>query len=143
MRRTWILVANGGKALIFTADEASVLHEQHVLEHAESHLSRRDLVSDKKGRTWFHGKGTDSMEEPTPVKVKEATHFAHEIAHFLDKNYQAGEFERLYLIVKPPFLGFLRQSLSPHVAKVVESEIHKDLTLLQPEQIREYLPPIL
>jgi len=151
MRKVWVIVANSGKTLIYKAEDVRTLHLQKVFEHPESHLARGGLVSDRKGSTFFHkkgstsfhGRGADSMEEPTSIKTKEINHFAHEIGHFLEVSLQNGEYECLYIVAKAPFLGILRQSLSPHVAKVVESEIHKDLTLLRPEQIREYLPPIL
>lgn len=83
------------------------------------------------------------MEEKTPPKVKEAVSFAHQIAHFLEENFHTGTYERIYLVVKPPFLGHLREALNPNVSKLIESEVHKDLTQMRPEQIREYLPPVL
>lgn len=144
MRKVWIVVANGSQSTIYKADTLNTLTELKHFAHQETHLTRQDLNSDRPGRqTQRVGYGTDTMEEKNPPKVKEAEHFALEIARFLEEGFNTGEFERLYLIAKPPFLGYIRQNLHPNVSKLVESEIHKDLTHIRPEQIREYLPPVL
>lgn len=144
MRKVWIIVANASQTIIYKAENVHKLTEIKKLQHAESHLARRDLVSDKQGRGHQRiGSANDTLSDTTSPKEKEANIFAHEIAHFLEEGYKNGEYERLYLISKPPFLGYLRQSLSPHVSKLIESEIHKDLTLIKSEEIREYLPPVL
>ncbi|MCC5832430.1 MAG: host attachment protein [Chlamydiales bacterium] len=144
MRKVWIVVANGSQSMIYKAESAQKLIQLKSFNHQESHLSRRELNSDRPGRqTQRMGYGTDTMEEKTPPKVKEANQFAQEIADYLEEGFNSGEFERIYLIVKPPFLGHIRQNLHPNVSKLVESEVHKDLTQMRPEQIREYLPPVL
>ncbi len=144
MRKVWVVVANSSYSKIYRAENTHVLLEHQTFSHEESHLPARELVSDRQGReTSRVGYGTDTMEEKTPIKVKEATQFADEIAQFLEKGFNSGECERIYLVAKSPFLGYLRQSLHPNVTKLVESEVHKDLTQLRPEQIREYLPPVL
>jgi len=112
--------------------------------HDESHLPARELVSDRYGResnSQMHG--SDSYEQKTPIKLKEALFFADTLAQFLEKSCNSGECEKIYLVAKPPFLGHLRQSLHPNTAKLIRSEIHKDLTQSKPEEIREYLPPVL
>lgn len=144
MRKVWIVVANSSVSKVYYAESMNTLSEQRIFFHEEGHLTKRDLISDRQGRATQRGVyGTDTMEEQTPIKVKEATHFAERIAKFLEEKFNAGECERIYLIAKPPFLGFLRQSLHPNVAKLVTSEVLKDLTQLRPEEIREYLPPVL
>ncbi len=85
----------------------------------------------------------DTMNDHTSPRVTEAKIFAREIAEILVERYNSGECDRIYLIVKPPFSGHLRECLHPSLDKIVETEIHKDLTHLRPEEIREYLPPVL
>ncbi|MCH9626551.1 MAG: hypothetical protein S4CHLAM2_01730 [Chlamydiales bacterium] len=144
MRKVWIVVANGSHSTIYHAENVNKLTEIKQFQHAEAHLTRHDLTSDRPGRsTPCVGYGTDTMEEKTPPKVKEAVSFAHQIAHFLEEGYNAGNVERVYLVTKSPFLGHLREALHPNVTKIIESEVHKDLTHMRPEQIREYLPPVL
>ncbi|NGX61689.1 MAG: hypothetical protein K940chlam9_01178 [Chlamydiae bacterium] len=144
MRKVWIVVANSSQAKIFRAENVQTLVEYKSFVHEESQEPSRELTSDRQGRqTSRVGYGTDTYQEQTTTKAKEQSQFAHEIADFLAQGYHSGEYERLYLISKPPFLGYLRQCLNGNVSKLVESEIQKDLTQLKPGQIREYLPPVL
>lgn len=144
MRKVWVVVANSSISKVYKADSVDTLSELKQFHNLAAHLTRQDLASDRPGRSTQRGfYGTDTMEEQTPLKVKEGVLFAKEIAHFLEEGYNAGHYERIYLIAKPPFLGFIHQSLHPNVAKLIESEVHKDLTQMRPEQIREYLPEVL
>jgi protein required for attachment to host cells len=144
MRKVWVVVANSGLAKIYRAENRTILVEHGIFFHEESHLPARELVSDHHGReTQRKGYGSESMEAKTPLKMKEALLFAVQIARFLEEGYNKKEYERLYIIAKPPFLGYLRQSLHHNVAKLVDSEIHKDLTQSKPEEVRDYLPPVL
>jgi protein required for attachment to host cells len=144
MKKVWVVVANSSQSKIYRAENADVLVEHGLFFHDESHMQVSDLVSDKKGREQTLGLfGSDTYEAKTSVKAKEAVSFAEIIAQFLEHGYNKGECERIHIVAKPPFLGYLRQALHPNVAKIVGSEIHKDLTALRPEEIREYLPPVL
>lgn len=140
MRKIWVVVANSSTAKIYRAENVNTLVEIHTLNHSVSHLHDRDIVSDKPGRS---KDGHHSIEEQTPQQVKERIHFASEIASYLEKGLSDNNLDRVYLISIPQFLGFLRQSLNPQVAKLIHAEIHKDLTHLRPAQLREYLPPVL
>jgi len=144
MRKVWIVVANSCYSKIYRAENKDHLIEHHVFVHEESHLPARELVSDQQGREGMRGMhGADTLEEQTPPKVKESTQFAEQISKYLQEGYQAGAVERIYIIAKPPFLGFLRQSFTSNISKIIENEVHKDLTQQTAEQIREYLPPVL
>lgn len=144
MRKVWVVVANSSLSKIYRAENTHTLVEHQLFEHKESQMPARALVSDRQGReTQRVGYGTDTMEEKTPIKQKEAQIFAEQIADFLKRGCISGECERIYLVAKPPFLGFLRQALDPNISKHVENEIHHDLTQKKPEQVREYLPPAL
>ncbi|NGX54668.1 MAG: hypothetical protein KR126chlam2_00283 [Chlamydiae bacterium] len=140
MRKVWIIVANSSTAKVYHAENVNTLVEINTFIHSESQMLDRDLVSDKPGRAKDH---FHTMQEQTPQQVKERTVFADQIAKFLDKAILEKGIERIYLIANSPFLGFLRHSLKPNVTKLIESEIRKDLTHLRPEQVREYLPPVL
>ncbi|MFN0064926.1 MAG: host attachment protein [Chlamydiales bacterium] len=144
MRKVWIVCANKSRAKVLYAENVDKLCEFRSLEHKESHEKAKDLVADKRGRTNSRvGFGMNSLEEKTTPQEKEAHHFAAEIAHMLDEAHKSGEFERLYLIANPPFVAVLKGCLKPAIVKLIEKEIHKDLTLSKSEQIREYLPPVL
>lgn len=143
MRKIWVVVANSSTAKIYV-NNAHKLVEKKSLEHIESHLRDQDLVSDAPGETTsLMSYGPHPMAQKTPPRVKERHLFGDQVVDFLEKGLKAGEFERLYLIANSAFLGYLRQILSEHVRKLIALEIPKDLTHLKPEEIREYLPPVL
>lgn len=144
MRKIWIVVANSTYSKIYRAEDTRKIVEFKTLEHLEGHMKAQELVSDNQGRnTNSKTYGTDTMGDKLTLKTKESMHFADQIVAFLDEGWKNGECERLYIISKAPFLGHLRESLPPHLAKMVHSEINKDLTQLTAEQVREYLPPAL
>lgn len=144
MRKVWIIVANATLTKIYKAENVNSLIELKQFHHLEGHLSGEELYSDRQGRmTMRNMYGTDTMEDKTSPKTKIANLFAEEIVQFLEEGFNTNQYERLYLIAKPPFLGHLHQFLPPNVSKLIYSEIHKDLTQMGPEQIREYLPPVL
>lgn len=144
MRKVWIVVANSTHSKIYHAENTHKIIELKSFEHPEGHMRANELMSDSLGRTTHMGLyGTQAMEERTSLKTKESTIFARQIIAYLEEGFKKGECERLYLIANPAFLGHLREVLTPHLAKLVHAEINKDLTQLTPEQIREYLPPVL
>lgn len=146
MRKVWIVVANSTYSKIYHAENTQKIIELRSFEHREGHMKASQLVSDSQGRntnTAIYGYGSDSMEDKTSLKTKESMIFAHQIIAYIEEGIKKGECERLYLIASPVFLGHLREVLTPQLAKLVHTEINKDLTQLTPEQIREYLPPVL
>ncbi len=144
MRKVWIVVANSSLAKIYQAVDGHTLTEKKSFEHPETHLKDNELVTDRPGaNTYTTGNGPHPIQEKTPQKVKERHYFADQIATYLQEALYTGEFEHLYLIANPTFLGHLRSAMNPHLSKLIVSEVHKDLTHMKPSQIRDYLPPVL
>ncbi len=146
MKKVWIVVASSSQAKIYRADGGHTLVEHAILFHDESLLPAHELVSDRAGRGRESNTqkfGSDTYDPKTSPKMKESQQFAEIISDILERGFNAKSFEKVYIVAKAPFLGFLRSAITPHVAKLVETEIHKDLTQLRPDQIREYLPHIL
>ena len=144
MRKVWIITANRTQARVFRAENTHKLVEIKTLEHQEGHKHARDLNADRQGRNNSRkGYGVDTMEAKTSAEAKDAVLFATEIAHMLQEGYKAGSFERLYLIANPPFVSILRDALETPIAKIIQNEVHKDLTRCRTEEVREYLPPVL
>jgi protein required for attachment to host cells len=144
MRKVWVIVANSSLAKFFTAENADKLKEIKSLEHFESHLQNQELSSDHQGLSIpATGFGPHPFQSRTSPKVKEKNHFAAIVAEYLEKEFNQGSFERLYLIANAPFMGHLRAALSEKILKLIQLEIPKDLTLMEPQKIRDYLPPVL
>lgn len=143
MKKTWILVANRSDAKIYKAETSCGLVEHKSLTHAAAHLHDSEIISDASGCMSRRGLGSETLSPKKTVQEKEAISFAKEIAAFLEQGCHAQECEKLYIIAKAPFLGFLRHELHPNVVKIVEAEIQKDIVNFNLEEIRSYLPKIL
>lgn len=139
----WVMVANSAKARIFKA-ENQLLKEIEILEHPESRLHDRDLVSSKPGRTYDSvGPGRHAIEPLTSPKLNEFNFFAKTLSTFLHEAQRQGHFDRLYIIAPPTFLGLLRETLSPSTVQLIAGEVNKDITTFEPEVIRGHLPFML
>ena len=144
MRKVWILAANRTTARVFRAENTHKLVEIKTLQHQEGHEHASDLNADRQGRSNNRkGYGIDTMEAKTPTETKEAVRFAIEIANMLHEGLKTDSFERLYVIANPPFVSILRDACKASVVKLIEKEVHKDLTQCRSEQVRECLPPVL
>ncbi|MCH9610521.1 MAG: hypothetical protein SP1CHLAM42_05880 [Chlamydiales bacterium] len=144
MRKVWIVVANRTKVRVFRAENTHKLVEIKTLDYQDGHKHARDLNSDRQGRNNNRlGYGIDTIEAKTNVETKESVRFATEIAAMLDDGYKNQSFERLYLIANPPFVSIIKDALNTPITKLIQSEVHKDVTRARSEEVREYLPPVL
>lgn len=139
---TWVLVADGGRARLFTArGPKAPLEEQTDAVMPSSRLQEQELVSDRPGRAFDRmGEGRHAMEPPTPAKEIESRRFAARIAALLEAERVRGAYSRLLLVAPPTFLGQLREALSDQVRGLVSTELDKDLVRFDPEAIRKHLP---
>jgi protein required for attachment to host cells len=139
-QKTWLLVANASTARIFHAQSKDNLMLVDEFSHEESRLSGADLSSDRQGRTGERGSVTrHAMEDTTPPKQVEAQRFAKELAKFLEDGRINGAYDRVYLASSPSFLGMLRGALPEHVLGMVVENISKDLTAVEPGQIKDHV----
>lgn len=137
---TWLLVGNGTAARVFCAKGQQDFRELHVLTNPSNRLHERDLQSDAYGRTM--SSGTDQSEsygEPG-IREHERDRFAGEVAEFLGKACNEAEYDGLYLVCSPTFLGALRKHLPQSVVGVVKEEIPKNLVTHSVADIRTHLP---
>ncbi|MEY3807158.1 MAG: hypothetical protein RI893_134 [Pseudomonadota bacterium] len=144
MKLTWILVADGARARIFTTDTpSSPLEEIEDFSHTEGRLHDRDITSDLPGRIKSASAGGHALEQATDPKQHETDNFAHLIAHYLEDAYNVNRFEQLLLVAAPSFLGLLRKHLSEPIKQRVCLELDKDLTMMNATSIRQHLPQFL
>jgi len=140
-KETWVVVCNKEKARIFEVEKFGFLKEIHTLVHPQSGMRAGMLESDDLGQTSeMYNKGHNTMEPQTPLKLKEAMHFAKEVAKYLISQKNESRFTRMFLMAEPSFLGLLREELDHNVVRCLEGEIPKDLTRLDAKQIWEYMP---
>lgn len=142
---TWILIANGARARLFSNDgpgHGVELVSDEVL--AGANLPGREIMSDRPGRTFdSFGAGRHAKEPRTDPRKVEKRSFTHELAAMLDDGLKQGKFERLVLVAPPGELGLLRAELSPAVRKRVSADLNKDLTGLAPSEIPDHLGAVI
>lgn len=138
----WVLAADSGRARFFAADTAQgALKEVDDLVHPQSRQHERDMASDEPGTTFDSmGQGQHSMGSVVDPKDQEAIRFAKEVSMRLDSARAAGDFDKLYVVAAPRFLGMLRDSLSAPTRKLVAAEIDKNLAAHKTDEIRAHLP---
>ncbi|MEA3277051.1 MAG: host attachment protein [Pseudomonadota bacterium] len=142
---TWVLVADNSRARFFAAEKAaSPLIEVRDLTYPEARLHEGDLVTDKNGRDRnpgtgaAHGFGTESAH-----KQDGAERFALQVCSELESARTGGEFQKLYVVAAPTFLGLLRKHQSSALKQMVEGELDKNLATRDSAFIRKHLPDFL
>lgn len=137
---TWVVVADKCQATIYQIVKFPKLKQIKVLEHPESRLHDRDLVTTKPGRTFQRGGSTRHSYQPeVGPKQMEVIKFATELGKYLVEEENQKTFNRLYIIAEPAFLGVLRQHINNGVKKTIVSEIAKDLTNSNTEAIESLI----
>ena len=139
----WVIAADASRARIFErAPQTSRLEEIEDVPHPEGSLQNREIDTDGHGR--FYGKGErhqgHTAERDVSATDKEMDRFAKELAERLETARAQNRYGRLCLIAPPKFLGLLRRHLSSEAHKLIEREIHKDLSKFDARDIEPYLP---
>lgn len=153
---TWVVVADSARARFFRVEENSGEHggslfapgedalpgrllEMTDLVHPASRQHASEMASDEPGiRRTMHMHGKIGMDEKVSLKEEEAVRFAKEVADVLRE--RAADYERLYLVAEPHFLGLLRADLDKSVEQRIVAEIDKDLSAMDATEIRGHLP---
>jgi protein required for attachment to host cells len=141
MQTTWILAADSSRARIFeVAEKEQRLHEIKDFANPEGRSSERELQTDMQGRVHGYGQQYRSHSTAEMEGVEHANElFSKELARYLDKARNDRQYQKLYLIAPPKFLGLLRSNLGKEVQKLVAEEIGKDLSWLSEHDIDRHL----
>jgi protein required for attachment to host cells len=143
--RTWILVADGGRARIL--ETTGKRHDMRVVTGSESRLDNppsRELGRDAPGRVYESFGCARHAVEPRrdPHNALEAL-FASQLATML-ADYSAREsFDRLVVVAPATMLGNLRRMIKPQVRKKIVAEIDKDLTQLPNNEIASHVEHVI
>ncbi len=128
-RQTWVLVADGEKAL-FLRNKNDMSNVQLGIIHQlnQTNPATREQGTDKPGRSSSGpGLGRAAVED-TDWHELSKKRFAKEIADTLYSHAHKGEFERLVIVAPPFMLGEMRQEFHKEVSDKIVSEIPKTLT---------------
>ena len=141
--RTWILVADGGRARILSArglDKGLDL----VSEREAPAPKTSEIGADRPGRA-FESAASARHAYSTPDYHREREQaFLRDLARDLETSLKAGRFDRLVVVAPPTALGDLRKVLGSTVGPAVTAEINKDLTKVAlhdlPAHLRDVAP---
>lgn len=128
---TWILVADAGRARIFSAIKTRLFTHTHPSEltliseheHSESRKMDSELVSDRQGHF-----GSGTFVEQTDPKRHQEDVFALELGKILQHACNENQLHDVILIAPPAFMGMLNKHLCQAVNKLVSLRIEKDYT---------------
>lgn len=141
--RTWLLVCDGAKALIFQNDGDAELPNLAVVEHmAQDQPLTHELGADRPGRVFQSHGAAHSAVEQTDWHAQNEAAFLTRVAERLDQAQEERKFKHLVVAAPPRALGVLRQKLSPQVNALVTQEIEKDFTNMPTAELeRHFRPP--
>jgi len=160
MPTTWIIAANAGRVRFFAeTDSNEALHELQDMVNPAAQLRTVDTETDRLGPTAAAGSGhniggtqgvslshnaqagaPNKQYQPAQTPQQHATDlFAKDVAEFLLKSHQEGSYQQLVLAASPEFLGVLRTKLNPAVQGLIKTEVNKDYTHSNGQQLREQL----
>ena len=125
---TWVLIADGEKALILENhgdDEAPNLKVRRKEEHENP--PTREQAANRPGRM-SDSQGNLSAFQDTDWHELEKERFAKELAELLYERAHKGLFDKIVLVASPNVLGDLRRELHQEVTRRVIAEIPKTLT---------------
>jgi len=135
----WVLVADGGKAVIYRNQGDEAMIDLRTVETREQKVApARDLGTDRPGRG-FGTAGRRSAMGQTDFHDEEENRFVADVVADLADAHGRGDFARLVLIAPPKVLGRLRAAMTPQLAEAVIGEIVKDLAHREVEVVEQHL----
>lgn len=142
MNSMCLVVADSGRARFFTMqNRSSPIQEIKSMVHTEARLRELEMTRDLPGRHGGNGSGAGhAYQDKTSPKEQENINFAKAISSQLDELRKANKFKQIALVAAPKFLGDLRNQMNEQTQKLLCFELAKDLSSLDPKQIRKHLP---
>jgi protein required for attachment to host cells len=134
---TWILVADGSRANLFSRHSDGQLEKLEGWDNPEGRLAGSESQTDDLGSA----RPGSSMTPPTDPKRHSQEVFARQLAAVLKERCTG--FTRLLVVAAPKFLGDLRQQLDESVRKKVAAEFAKDLTQLSAHELAPHLDKLM
>lgn len=128
-KTTWVLVADGTKALILVNEGTDRMPNLRVEWKSEIDAPpSREINADRPGRRSDVRPGQRSAMEAVDAHRLESERFIDSLADRINRAAHAGHAERLILVAPPRVLGQLRGALDKTAAGLIAAEIGRDLT---------------
>lgn len=141
-RITWVVVADGQKALIFSNDDTRDEPFLNILSKDEiENPPTREQAANRRGRFDAPGAGgaQRSAVDDTDWHEFEKERFAKDFAETLNKAALRNEYDRLVVFAPPQALGVLRKEFHKETENRLAYSMAKDFTNHPVEEIEEFL----
>ncbi len=137
---TLVVVANSRHAKIFMRHNRHFhfIEEIECEDRAISGLDNKTL-----GRGGAYGAGRHKYEPSMTESRQEQIGLAHDLACWLNKEFEQKKFESLVLVAAPAMLGEIRKALGKSVASAIIAESNKQLIQANDAQLSEELLKII
>ena len=143
--RTWILIADGGRARIL--EVTGKPEDMHLVEGSQSRLYNppsHELGRDAPGRVYESvGHARHAVEPRSDPHTALEALFASQLAAMLADHLAKKDFDRLVVVAPPVMLGNLRKMIKPEVKSKIIAEIDKDLTRLPNNEITFHIENVI
>ena len=125
-REMWIVVADGGKALIYRNNGFDDLPDLRLVEAEDIDVPpNREIFTDKPGRRKDDGHGYSAMEQDD-AHQREEMRFLTDLAEQLDMAAYRKKVQRLIIFAPDRALGILRDHLG-HAEAITEHMVNVDV----------------
>lgn len=141
MQPTWILVADGVRARLFSPGaEGDTLTELEDFINPDGRKPGRAFSRDRPPRVMESmGNVSHAIQPHTSPEEKLSERFAQTLSAVLERGRVEHRYERLILAAPPRFMGALQHALGKHVRACVVAQLGKDLTGLPAAEIQSRL----
>ena len=138
-KKTWVLVADGTRARIFSKEFKKLSHLMGK-DFVSDNLKDSEIYTDKPGRAFESANPTRHAYQPrTDWHEYQKQIFAKELCTVLQKANENADFDELIIISPPKMLGDIRGYLDKQILPKITAEIPKDISKLSEYELLNYL----
>ncbi len=140
-RKTWILVADGGRASMFERLQGGALRPIPSLSFDGPHGHARDYGTDAPGRSFARAGASErhAIEPRMPLDRAAEQAFVRRTVEAVEAAHDSGQFDRLVIVAAPTALGDIRECLGRSLAAAVIATSAADLTKSPIDDIAEHV----
>jgi protein required for attachment to host cells len=140
--KIWYVIADGGKARFVERDEKGAFRTVVSFVSTVLHAKSSDLGRDRPARVMESvAHGRSAVEPRRDLKEAAEADFVKLVAEEIDAGYKRKQFDRLVLVAPTGALTELKKSLDKPLAKIVVSDLQKDLTNVPDHELTRHLVP--
>ena len=140
--KLWYAIADGGRARFVERDENGAFRTVVSFVSKDLHSRARDLGTDRPGRVMESATtGRSAIEPRQDPKEAAKEDFVSLVAEELSSEHERGAFDELMLVAPAGVLTELKHKLSGPVARIVVSDLQKDLTNVPDHELTTHLAP--